>query len=145
MHFLLGMVAQWYSSGLRAGWSWGSNPGRGWEFFSSPPRPNRFWGPPSLLSSGYQGFFPGGKAAGTWSWSLTSIYYQGQRMSGAILPLPQYAFMAWCSVKAQGQLYLLHLLGACRHSAFILSIVIILNICAFFKFVGSFISRTNFY
>jgi hypothetical protein len=27
-------------------------------------------------------------------------------MSGAIPPLPQYAFMAWCSVKAQGQLYL---------------------------------------
>jgi hypothetical protein len=28
-------------------------------------------------------------------------------MSGAIPPLPQYAFMAWCSVEAQGQLYLL--------------------------------------
>jgi hypothetical protein len=27
-------------------------------------------------------------------------------MSGAIPPLPQYAFMAWCSVKEQGQLYL---------------------------------------
>jgi len=27
-------------------------------------------------------------------------------MSRAIPPLPQYAFMAWCSVKAQGQLYL---------------------------------------
>jgi hypothetical protein len=27
-------------------------------------------------------------------------------MSGAIHPLPQYALMAWCSVKAQGQLYL---------------------------------------
>jgi hypothetical protein len=30
-------------------------------------------------------------------------------MSGAILPLPQYAFMAWCPVtkrKALGQLYL---------------------------------------
>jgi hypothetical protein len=27
-------------------------------------------------------------------------------MSGALPPLPQYAFMAWCSVKAQGQLYL---------------------------------------
>jgi hypothetical protein len=27
-------------------------------------------------------------------------------MSGAILPLPQYAFMAWCSFKkAQGQLH----------------------------------------
>jgi len=27
-------------------------------------------------------------------------------MNGAVYPLPQYAFMAWCSVKAQGQLYL---------------------------------------
>jgi hypothetical protein len=27
-------------------------------------------------------------------------------MSGAVPPLPQYAFMSWCSVKAQGQLYL---------------------------------------
>jgi hypothetical protein len=27
-------------------------------------------------------------------------------MNGAIPPLPQYAFMAWCLVKAQGQLYL---------------------------------------
>jgi hypothetical protein len=29
----------------------------------------------------------------------------GQRMSGAIPPLPKYAFMAWCSIKAQGHLY----------------------------------------
>jgi hypothetical protein len=28
-------------------------------------------------------------------------------MSGVTPPLPQNAFMAWCSVKAQGQLYLL--------------------------------------
>jgi hypothetical protein len=27
-------------------------------------------------------------------------------MSGTIPPLPQYAFIAWCSVKAKGQLYL---------------------------------------
>jgi len=27
-------------------------------------------------------------------------------MSGAIPPIPQYVFMAWCLVKAQGQLYL---------------------------------------
>jgi hypothetical protein len=27
-------------------------------------------------------------------------------MRGAIPPLPQYASIAWCSVKAQGQLYL---------------------------------------
>jgi peptidoglycan/LPS O-acetylase OafA/YrhL len=28
------------------------------------------------------------------------------RMRGAILPLPQYAFMAWYSVQVQGQFYL---------------------------------------
>jgi len=28
------------------------------EFFSSPPRLERFWGPPGLLSNGYQGLFP---------------------------------------------------------------------------------------
>jgi hypothetical protein len=33
-------------------------------------------------------------------------------MSGAIPSLPQYASMAWCSVKAQGQLYIyLYLYG----------------------------------
>jgi hypothetical protein len=30
-------------------------------------------------------------------------------MGGAVPPLPQYAFMAWCSGGAQGQLYLLPL------------------------------------
>jgi len=54
--------------------------------FSSPPRPDRLWGPPSLISMGTRGSFPGSKAAGAWSYTSTS----------------QYAFMAWCSVKAQG-------------------------------------------
>jgi hypothetical protein len=40
-----------------------SSPGRGWEFFYSPPRPDRLWGPLSLLFSGYQGSLPGGKPA----------------------------------------------------------------------------------
>jgi len=31
-----------------------------WEFFSSPPRPEWLWVPPSLLSNGYEGFFPWG-------------------------------------------------------------------------------------
>jgi hypothetical protein len=30
------------------------------NFLSSPPRPERLWGPLSLLSNGYQGFFPWG-------------------------------------------------------------------------------------
>jgi hypothetical protein len=29
------------------------------RFFSCPQRPNRLWGPPSLLSKGYRGYFPG--------------------------------------------------------------------------------------
>jgi len=41
---------QWLGSVLDA---WGSIPKRGREFFSSSSRPDRIWGPPSLLSSGY--------------------------------------------------------------------------------------------
>jgi hypothetical protein len=51
----------------------GSIPGGRWEFLSSTPCPDRLWRSTSLLSNGYRGFYPGGKAAGTWSWPLTSI------------------------------------------------------------------------
>jgi hypothetical protein len=51
-------------SGIAIG---GSSRGRSWEFFSSPPRPDRFCGPPSLLSNGKRGNFPGGKTAGAGS------------------------------------------------------------------------------
>jgi hypothetical protein len=36
----------------------------GTKFFSSSRRPDRFWGPSSLLSNGYRRFFPECKAAG---------------------------------------------------------------------------------
>jgi hypothetical protein len=38
--------------------------GKGASFFSSPRYPDRFWGPPSLLSSGYRGHFPRGSRDG---------------------------------------------------------------------------------
>jgi hypothetical protein len=44
----------------------------GSRIFFSPNRPDRLWGPPNLLFNGYRGSFPGGKAAGAWSWPLTS-------------------------------------------------------------------------
>jgi hypothetical protein len=34
------------------------------RMFSFPRRSDRFLGPPNLLSNGYQGSFPGGKAVG---------------------------------------------------------------------------------
>jgi hypothetical protein len=37
----------------------------------------------------------------------THLLVPRSRMSGVISQLPQYAFMAWCSVKAQGQLTVL--------------------------------------
>jgi hypothetical protein len=48
---------------LTTGWMVrGSNPGVG-EIFHT--RPDRSWGPPSLLYNGYR-VYPGGKAAGAW-------------------------------------------------------------------------------
>ena len=48
---------------LARGWTVrGSKPGGGEIFRTSPDRP---WGPPSLLYSGYR-VIPGGKAAGAW-------------------------------------------------------------------------------
>jgi hypothetical protein len=52
----------------------GSNPGRGKIFFFTPQHPYRIWGPPSLLSIGYDGYFPGDKMTGAWSWPHNSVY-----------------------------------------------------------------------
>jgi hypothetical protein len=56
--------------------NWGSVPDRGNDCllaFVSPPRPDRLRGPPTLLCSGYRGYYAGGKATGAWSWPLTSM------------------------------------------------------------------------
>jgi hypothetical protein len=53
---------------------------------------------PASYSMGTRDSFPGSKAAGAWSWSLTPIFPRS-RMRGDIPLLPQYAFMGWCSVK----------------------------------------------
>jgi len=72
----------------------------------SPLRPDWLWGSPSPFS-GYRWPFSRGKIVP--GVKLTTHFHPlpRSRMRGAILPLPQYIFMLWCSVKkAQGQLYL---------------------------------------
>jgi hypothetical protein len=79
------------------GWmNGGSNPGRGWKFFSSPPRPHQLWGPPNLLSNGYQKVKRPGREADHSPPSSAEV-----KNARNYISTPQYAFMAWCSVKAQ--------------------------------------------
>jgi len=61
------MIAQWYSAGLRAGWSGAGN------FSLHHCVQNGSGAHPASYPVGYRGFFPGCKWAGPWSWPLTSI------------------------------------------------------------------------
>jgi hypothetical protein len=45
----------------------GSISGRDKRSFFTPQRPDRLWGPHSLLPNGYRGSFPEGKVAVAWS------------------------------------------------------------------------------
>jgi hypothetical protein len=66
--------------------------------FSSPPRPERLWGPSSLLSNGYQGLFLGEKRPGV---KLTTHLHLVPRTKNvwSYTSTPQYTFMAWGSVE----------------------------------------------
>jgi hypothetical protein len=66
--------------------------------FIYPQRPDRLWGPLSLLSNGFRGFFLGSKAAGSWSWPLTSVWCRGQEWRSYIFT-PPYVSMLWCLIK----------------------------------------------
>jgi hypothetical protein len=61
----------WGSSVSIGTWLWAGRlgfnswQGQWWDFFSLPPRPERLWGPPSLLSNWYRGLLtPGVKRSG---------------------------------------------------------------------------------
>jgi hypothetical protein len=62
-------------TGLQSGQSSyrGSILGKGKQFYCFPKPSDRIWGRPTFLFTGYQGFFPRGKATVTWSWPLVSI------------------------------------------------------------------------
>jgi hypothetical protein len=63
---------------------WGSILGRDKRFFTIWQHPDRLWGPPSLLYSGYQGCVPRCNVAGTWNWPLISYLMPS---SGMVEPL----------------------------------------------------------
>jgi hypothetical protein len=78
------------SDSLRAGRS-GDRIPVGGEIFRT--RPDRPWGPPSLLYNGYR-VFPGGKAAGAWCWQPTPICMPRSWKGRAIPLLTLWAFVA---------------------------------------------------
>ena len=84
-----------YSDSLRDGWSGDQIPVEGEIFRARPDRP--WWGPPSLLYSGYR-VFPRGTAAGAWRCSPTPSSAQvKERVDLHSIPiLPLWAFVA-CS------------------------------------------------
>jgi hypothetical protein len=61
------------------------------------------WDTLSLLSNGYLGLFPWGKAAEEWLPTYLHLVPEIKNAWGYI-STPQYAIMAWCLVKAQGQI-----------------------------------------
>jgi hypothetical protein len=71
---------------------------QGQEVFFTPQRLDRLWDPASPLSNVNRSLSPLGKAAGTWSWPLTSIKYRSQVLWSYISTPPQ-ALMSWCLVK----------------------------------------------
>jgi hypothetical protein len=74
-------------AGIATGYGLNNRGGRvpvqvGSRIFISPHRPDRFWGPLSLLYNGYRGLFPRSKAVSSWSWSLTSKQCRNQEDVG---------------------------------------------------------------
>jgi hypothetical protein len=62
-------------------------------------------GPTNLLSDGYQGHFLAVKRPGCEA-DRSPISSAEVKNAWSYTPIPQYAFMASCSVEAQGQIYI---------------------------------------
>jgi hypothetical protein len=90
--FSVGMFSRGSSVGIAMGCGLdgrGWIPGRGKRYFCTLQRPDRLWGPPTLLSQDTYSSFPGDKTAGEWSWLLVLPSSSAEfKNGGAIPPLP---------------------------------------------------------
>jgi hypothetical protein len=94
-----------YGAGLRIGWSEVRVP-TGAGNFSLHHRVQTGSGAhPTSYPMGNRDSFPGGKAAREWSCHSPPSKVE-IRNACSYTSTPQYAFMAWCSVEVEGQLYL---------------------------------------
>jgi hypothetical protein len=73
---------------LQAGWSEVRVPVGGGNFSLNHRVQNDYGAHPAFSPMGTRGSFPGGKAAGEWSWPLTSIQRRGQECVGLYLRSP---------------------------------------------------------
>ena len=83
----------------------GSNPGRGKKFFFSAKRPDRLWGPSTLLFNTCRGALPLAIRRQGFEADYPRHVGSKLRMSGSISPLTSHAFMM-----CKGAIYLLLLL-----------------------------------
>jgi hypothetical protein len=72
------------------------------RFSSSPRCPDRFWGPPSLLSNVNRFLFLRDKAAGVEADHHLQLVPRS-RKRGSIHPIPPYVFLAYCFTLAYSE------------------------------------------
>jgi hypothetical protein len=100
-------IARWCSTGLWAGWSVVRFPARAGNFSLHHHVQTGSGNHPVSYPMGIRGSFSRGKAAGTWSWPLTSICCQSQECVELYLHFPNTP--SWCGTQLKnctGQLYL---------------------------------------
>jgi hypothetical protein len=92
----------------------------GARFFSSICHPDWFWGPPSLLSNGYWGCFPGIKKPGSEDDHSSPTSAEAKK-TWIYTSTPPYVFMEQCLIsQTQGKFYLTicsgmsSITGSCR-------------------------------
>jgi hypothetical protein len=76
----------------------GSIPGRDKRFFSTLQRPDRLWGPPSLVSYGYRRLLPRGYSSRGVK-RTTHLHQMPRSRMMELYLTPPYVFMAQCLIK----------------------------------------------